>query len=436
MAIRQPGRPPDLPEACPEEKRVVRARYIDGAAGWAGNGVAPAGERVFPYVLPHSTACRDLEWEPWTGDEASSELGSRYRRGGYERLPLGVLAETGCYLQGMGTDLSESELCPPSFIEEYEVAFERDLARLREAPRVAVRCPGCCAARVGEQLTKRGFRFGRCTECGTLYMSPRPVPEAMRAFYADSESYRFWAEHIFPASEEARREKIHRPWLERVREICYEHEVERGTLVEVGPGFGTFSALAQESGWFDQVVAVEPTPELAAACESRGVRVVPLAIEEVTDELPEADVVVAFEVLEHLYEPRAFLAGCARRLRPGGLLVLTTPNGLGFDVVTLGAASGAVEPGHVALLNPGALELALAAAGLEPIEVSTPGRLDAEFVRQAHLDGTSSLGNEPFLRRVLVDEWERLGGPFQQFLASNGLSSHMWCVARRPLPVA
>ena len=35
------------------------------------------------------------------------------------------------------------------------------------------------------------------------------------------------------------------------------------------------------------------------------------------------------------------------------------------------------------------------------------------------------------MRRVLIDEWETMGGPFQRFLAENGLSSHMWIAARR-----
>ena len=37
-------------------------------------------------------------------------------------------------------------------------------------------------------------------------------------------------------------------------------------------------------------------------------------------------------------------------------------------------------------------------------------------------------------REVLLDEWDTLGWPFQQFLAANGLSSHMWLAARRPAP--
>jgi ubiquinone/menaquinone biosynthesis C-methylase UbiE len=38
------------------------------------------------------------------------------------------------------------------------------------------------------------------------------------------------------------------------------------------------------------------------------------------------EVVVSFETIEHLADPRAFLAECERVLRPGGLLICSTPN--------------------------------------------------------------------------------------------------------------
>src|SRR5512139_3635289 len=41
------------------------------------------------------------------------------------------------------------------------------------------------------------------------------------------------------------------------------------------------------------------------------------------------DVVVASEVIEHILDPDAFLSNVVRHLEPGGLVVLTTPNGYG-----------------------------------------------------------------------------------------------------------
>jgi SAM-dependent methyltransferase len=328
--------------------------------------------------------------------------------------------------------LSETELCPPSLLRGQEEAFARDVERLRARKHefVRVACPACGADEPEAGLDKWGFSWARCARCRTLYMTPRPSPEVLGAYYAASENYAYWAEHIFPASEASRREKVNRPWLERIAGYAAEHGVPLGTLVEVGPGFGTFAALARER--FERVIGVEPTPEMAAAARERGVEIVEKGIEAVAEgELPPADVVCAFEVIEHLFEPRVFVEHAARLLRPGGLLVVSCPNGLGFDIAELGATSLAVDPEHVNLFNPESLALLAGSCGLEVLSAQTPGRLDAEFVRDAALEGKHELAS-PFLRRVLLDEWERLGWPFQQWLAEHGLSSHLWLVARRP----
>jgi 2-polyprenyl-3-methyl-5-hydroxy-6-metoxy-1,4-benzoquinol methylase len=201
--------------------------------------------------------------------------------------------------------------------------------------------------------------------------------------------------------------------------------------MEIGAGFGTFAALAQESGTFEHIVVVEPTPEMAQACRDRGVHVINKRIEDISTEIDRVDVAVAFEVIEHLFEPRHFLRQCARRVKPGGLLVLSCPNGQGFDIALLGSISLAIDPEHVNLFNPRSLSLLVESCDFEVLEVSTPGRLDAEFVHTAIEAGTFDMPHDPFLKRVLVDEWDRLGWPFQQFLAENGLSSHMWIAARR-----
>lgn len=329
--------------------------------------------------------------------------------------------------------LSEKELCPDELLAGQEAAFARDIERLkaRRHEFVQVPCPACGAGDGLPALEKFTFDYCRCPHCRTLFMNPRPAPHVMAAYYADSENYRFWAEHIFPASEDARREKIHRPRLARVLNYCAVYGIPTGTLMEVGPGFGTFSALAAECGRFKTVVAVEPTPELAAACRERGVAVIERRVEEIQTQENNVDVALAFEVIEHLFEPRRFLEAMAAQLAPGGLLVLSCPNGLGFDIQVLGPVSLAVDAEHVNLFNPDSISRLVTTCGFEVLETSTPGRLDAEFVREAVLAGQFSLKDNPFLQRVLIDEWERLGHGFQTFLAENGLSSHMWLAARK-----
>ena len=332
--------------------------------------------------------------------------------------------------------LTESELCPPALLAEQQRAFEKDIERLlltRRDEFVSVPCPACAGTHGTFIFRKYELEFRRCGNCGTLFMSPRPSQTVLADYYKNAESYAFWAEKIFPASEASRRKKIHEPWYAKIREYCTRYQVPLGKLVEVGAGFGTFCGVAKDANEFGRLLAVEPTPGLAEHCRSRGLDVIEEPIEALSNIAIDADVVVSFEVIEHIFDPKAFVTTLRRILKPGGLLVLSCPNGEGFDIAMLGAASLAVDAEHINLFNPNSLAHLLRESGFEVLESTTPGRLDAEFVRDAALNGTIDLTNDPFLQRVLVDDWETLGWPFQIFLSENAMSSHMWTVARRSM---
>lgn len=333
-----------------------------------------------------------------------------------------------------GVPLGVSDIRPAELQKGQIAAYERDLQRLRERlPEfVPVHCPACNADDFDRAFEKYGFQFRRCKRCRTIYMSPRPTPEVMASYYGNSENYRYWAKYMFPASEAARREKIHRPMLQYIVEACERYGVRRGLLVEVGPGFGTFAALAMTDRVFGKVITIERTPEMAQACRERGLAVIEQPVESVSpEEIESADMLVSFEVIEHLFNPQAYVKSAGRLLRQGGLILLTCPNGEGFDTAMLGAQSGSVDSEHVNLFNPESLSGLLERLGFEVLEVQTPGRLDAELVRTAVLDGASDLATNPFWRKILVDRWESLGESFQAFLAANGLSGHLRILARR-----
>lgn len=333
-----------------------------------------------------------------------------------------------------GTSLSVVELRSDEFAELQANAYSNDLARLHKRldEFVTVACPACGGESCTYRFEKYLCRFVECAVCTTLYMSPRPTPSVMDDYYGNSENYAIWNQYIFPKSESSRREKICRPNLERIIEECTRRGMVKPSIVEIGPGFGTFSLLTRDSGFFGSVAVVERTPTMAQACRDKGLKVIESTLEEVGEDLVgSADVVVCFEVIEHIFEPSRFLAGINRMLKPEGVLMFTCPNGAGFDTEMLQAASPAVDTEHVNLFNPQSVGVLLQRGGFAVEHVETPGRLDVELVRRAVMAKQVDLGADPFWRRVLVDDFATLGADFQRFLVEHRLSGNMRVIATK-----
>ena len=330
------------------------------------------------------------------------------------------------------TRLRESDIRPDALMAEQARRYAADVAWLLERRDrfVDVACPACEAIGHSPAWRKYDLEYRRCADCGTVYMSPRPDPDLLGEYYRSSSNYEYWNTVVFPASEDARRERIFRPRAERAAELARRHGAGTGTLVDVGAGYGTFCEEVRRLGAFERVVALEPEPHLAETCRAKGLEVIEAPVEQAELDAG-VDVVTSFEVIEHLFSPSGFVERCAAVLRPGGLLMITCPNVHGFDVEVLGEASATVDAEHLNYLHPASLGALLERSGFSVVETQTPGRLDAELVRKKVLSGELSLDGQPFLRRVLVDDWDRLGDAFQDFLAGHGLSSNMWLVARR-----
>ena len=116
-------------------------------------------------------------------------------------------------------------------------------------------------------------------------------------------------------------------------------------LLEVGCGSGARLADLERAGW---IVEGQDIDEAAVAtARSRGLHVHAGKVEELVD-LPAAtyDVILMSHVLEHLHRPVDVLRRCRSLLRPGGRLVLSTPN-----VAALGHR--VYGPSWIGLIHPG-----------------------------------------------------------------------------------
>lgn len=91
------------------------------------------------------------------------------------------------------------------------------------------------------------------------------------------------------------------------------------------------------------------------------------------------DLVTCLEVVEHVADVDAFLAGLAGALAPGGLLILSTPNRTTLSklaLITIGEGTGQIPKGThdwTRFLTPDELTARLAALGLDVTDVTGLG---------------------------------------------------------------
>ena len=98
-----------------------------------------------------------------------------------------------------------------------------------------------------------------------------------------------------------------------------------GKLLDFGAGKGTLTTRLYRTGRFTRITAVDITPRPADLPEPIG-----WISADLNDALPFSDggldVIIATEVIEHLENPRFVAREWYRLLRPGGQLLLSTPN--------------------------------------------------------------------------------------------------------------
>jgi SAM-dependent methyltransferase len=148
-------------------------------------------------------------------------------------------------------------------------------------------------------------------------------------------------------------------WFRR-HEVAYQElrgRVAGMRVVEAGSGEGYGAGLLREVA--QSVVAVELDPAAVGHTRRTYPDVAPVRANLVA--LPfgagTIDAVVHFQTIEHLWDQGAFVAECARVLRPGGLLLVTTPNTLTFPKGNPFHVRELTMPELVELLEDGGFEV-------------------------------------------------------------------------------
>jgi SAM-dependent methyltransferase len=157
-------------------------------------------------------------------------------------------------------------------------------------------------------------------------------------------------------------------WFRR-HEVVYQRLAERcagADVLEAGCGEGYGADLI--AGVARRVVAVDYDEAAVAHVRGRYPRVDVMQANLARLPLPDSsvDVVVNFQVIEHLWDQTQFVIECARVLRPSGLLMMSTPNRITFSP----GRDTPINPFHTRELNAAELTRLLIDGGFTDVSIS------------------------------------------------------------------
>jgi hypothetical protein len=328
--------------------------------------------------------------------------------------------------------ITEEDIRPEKVFNEYLKLTEIDTVTFfSNVDTIEISCPSCDSCDSKEWVKKSLFTYKLCTRCLTIYVSPRPVIQSFNAYYTDSPSTKFWATTFYKLTEVARREKLWKPKAEMIKQRILKfgdgEPVEY--IIDIGGGYGVFDEEIKTIMDIKAIV-IEPSVYLAQICRDKGLEVIEKFMEEIsTGELPEGrKCYVSFELFEHLHDPTKFLQTVYNSMNIGDIFIFTTLSGMGIDIQLLGKHAKALSPPHhLNFLNPKSVSALLEKNGFKVLEAITPGKLDIDILtkNKEHI-------SDIFWKNVLDYLNESESSELQDFIAKNGLSSHMMISCIKP----
>ncbi|NOQ21536.1 MAG: methyltransferase domain-containing protein [Candidatus Aegiribacteria sp.] len=242
----------------------------------------------------------------------------------------------------------------------------------------------------------------RCSECGLVYLSERPVEKALtdmysRAYYEDGDvGYRGYLQTF---------EKYHDTFMKifsgRHRDLL--HHARGRRLLEVGCAYGFLLDYLDRRGWDVQGVEISPLSSEYAR-DILGLDVYTGSVESADLEEHSYDVILLLDVLEHLHRPSDILRRIRKLLSPDGILVVQCPWELYHweeiaEAILRGKRPGTIEPdsipAHLYFFQPRTLDAVLKNAGFRI------------YARQS--------GNYGSIRRLIEPPEINRGNPIERF---------------------
>ena len=190
------------------------------------------------------------------------------------------------------------------------------------AVQTAVPCNLCGSSKREHLFDKKGYSLVRCSECNLAYIANPPDAAGIEAIYTAEVSYH--DQLLDSGSDEYQRQRrTAHQHMTMLRE--FRPQPAGLTLLDIGCSSGIFLGEARAMGM--QVAGAELSPETSEFARQH------YSLDVHTGDWRDAgyadasfDIVTLFDVIEHLPDPLGELRAIRRLLKPGGLLLQSTPD--------------------------------------------------------------------------------------------------------------
>ena len=245
------------------------------------------------------------------------------------------------------------------------------------------------------------WNYMRCQECGLVWLDPRPVSSEVKKLYTQdyythkSKSTPFdhlktRLKRIIVRSFSSYSSSLPpgRPWFRMARfagilpfinELALASTMmltdsERGRLLDIGCGNGHFLAFMDSLGW--DCFGIEPDAEAAHTARNRpGITVATGSFLSSPFPANHFDTVTLSHVIEHVHDPIELLKRSIKFLKPGGKIVISTPNidSLGHSIFRT-FWDNLDHPRHFHLFSASTLRQCMQKTGMEIVSIRSTSR--------------------------------------------------------------
>ncbi|WP_315072884.1 class I SAM-dependent methyltransferase [uncultured Clostridium sp.] len=182
------------------------------------------------------------------------------------------------------------------------------------------KCPMCSS---NDNIALHNFdpvNVVKCKMCGLIYLNPRLNEEYIYKHYAEDEFYNNYTTGIgYEIQEHALRGTF-----EKFFKILDKRIHTGGRLLEIGCGFGYLLDISKK--YFSYCVGTDFSESAVDIAKNYCDEVYCGGLDAIPENTGKFDFIIAFSVLEHVYNPNEFIKEISSNLKTGGTLIISTPD--------------------------------------------------------------------------------------------------------------